>query len=294
MSKKKMLNMQDASCSTDGGSIIISTARGMQNFIPKRIDFMDVIDLTAFINYSPIIFKDNYRCAANFLAANLCILDYDGNITLKQAKKMFAKYHAIIVTTKSHQMDSKNGKPILKQDRFRVLLRFDRTISSLDEYERIMRNITHELNSDEACTDGARFFYPNPYQVLWISTGRELVSTNKYNVTLPSKGNVTIKHAIKSDVVLAGDIEITDTNNITLLASQWTQELDDDETLSVHCPNPKHEDKHPSAFIAKAKDSESQIFLYCHSCGNMGTFPKITRKSIFKSGKGTNLCQKTS
>lgn len=286
--------MQDASCTTSRDSIIISTARGMQHFIPKRIDFMEVIDLTTFTNYSPIIFKNNYRCAANFLAANLCILDYDGNITLKEAKKMFVKFSALIVTTKSHQMDSKGGKTILKRDRFRVILRFDRIITSLDEYERIMRNITHELNSDEACTDGARFFYPNPHQAVWISTGRELVSTNKYNVTLPSTGNVAIKQTIKSDVVLAGDIEITDTNNITLFTSQWMQELDDDETLSVHCPNPEHEDKHPSAFIAKAKESENQIFLYCHSCGNMGTFPKITRKSIFKSGKGTNLCQKIS
>lgn len=80
---------------------------------------------------------------------------------------------------------------------------------------------------------------------------------------------------------------------ITLFTLQWGRQLDNDEPLSIRCPNREHDNKHLSVFIRKVIDSDNQVFIFCHSCGSMGTFLKITRSSIFKSSKGMRHVKKS-
>lgn len=271
--------------------IIMSTSDNLQQFTAVGVSFEYIPHITCYRNYSAVRYANGTRSSANFLSADLCILDFDGSITLEAAKKMLADYKAIIVTTKSHQMGSKNGKKIEKRDRFRVIIPFDKTITNLKEYERIMKNITLEYNSDEACVDGARFFYKNSFQEQWISSGNNPIDTTFY-AALPIKGHVRQSNTnLKlSDITLECDIDITSKKGQTLPASKWVQVIDADTTVTVHCPNPAHPDLHPSAFIAHATSDESKIIIFCHVCGALGSYPK-TKNPLLNTKKGTIQCQ---
>lgn len=256
-------------------NVQLSISNDIQNFRTIALSFESILEVTYSRNYSAIRFAHNTRNSANFLSADLCILDFDGNVLLDEAKLLFADYQAIILTTKSHRMSSKNGMEIEKRDRFRVIIPFNKRITSINVFERVMKNVTRDFKSDEACVDGARFFYPNPYQIQWISSGHKLIDT-KFYATLPTKGRVRQSNTkLKlSDITLKGDIDITNMYGLTLPASKWAQELDTDTTVTVHCPNPEHPDLHPSAFIAHTTSDETKIFIFCHVCGTLGIYPK--------------------
>lgn len=263
----------------------MSTSDNLQWFTTVDVPFQYIPEITCHSNYSGSTFKSGYRSTTNFSSATLAILDFDGNLSLEEAKILFSDKKAIIVTTKSHQCGSKNGKAIEKQDRFRVILQFNETITCPYKYQTVMKNLVREYNSDEACVDGARFFYPNPYQTQWISSGNELIDTTFY-AALPTKGRVRQSNtALKLfDITLEGDIDITNREGLTLPASKWAQELDADTKVTVHCPNPEHPDLHPSAFITQSTSDETKIFIYCHVCGTLGTYPKTKNPLTSKKG----------
>lgn len=267
-------------------NVQLSISNDIQNFRTIALSFESILEVTCSRNYSAIRFAHNTRNSANFLSADLCILDFDGNVPLDEAKLLFADYQAIILTTKSHRMSSKNGMEIEKRDRFRVIIPFNKRITSINVFERVMKNVTSDFNSDEACVDGARFFYPNPYQTQWISSGTKLIDTTFY-AALPIKGDVRVRNTNfkRTDIALKGDIAITNKDGFTLTASQWAQELDADTTVTVHCPNPEHPDLHPSAFIAQATNNEGQIFIFCHVCRTLGTYPK-TKNPLLNIKRG--------
>jgi len=108
--------------------------------------------------WSPIIFDGGIREQARFLRADWCALDFDdGEMTLDRAvNNVFADCIRVIGTTKSHQ----KLKAGVRADRFRVLLKFERPITSLDEYRATMVHYIEHHGADPACKDGARFFWP--------------------------------------------------------------------------------------------------------------------------------------
>ncbi len=245
------------------------------SFKSITISFEDIAEIiTCCKAYSPIIFNRNKRLALNFKYAQLCILDFDGSITLDDAKETFKDYQAFIVTTKSHQKAFKNDIKIEKKDRYRVIIPFDQPIYDINEYTTVMKNIVNKFNSDSACTDGARFFYPNPYQKLWVSKGRKLFEIKKYLNVSPKKGNtLELMNNEKADKSNNGDniinLPILAKDGRKMKSKEWVKVLSIKETITVHCPNPSHADIHPSAFITK-KNSDV-LFIHCHVCGFLGT-----------------------
>lgn len=107
--------------------------------------------------WSPITWRDGVRRQDHFRAVNWCVLDFDdGEMTLADASNLFCDMVHFIGTTKSHQKD-KGGRTC---DRFRVAMRFEKTITSLRIYRWNMHQILDRYPCDKACKDGARFFYP--------------------------------------------------------------------------------------------------------------------------------------
>ena len=252
--------------------IQLSISKGFQEFIPVSLDFNQLDILTCSKNYSAITFKNKYRTHKNFQEASLCILDFDENLTLEDAKELFSEYKALIVTTKSHQKTSKNGKKIKKQDKFRVILIFSKTIKDYMTYRTVMKNLTIKYNSDKACFDAARFFYPNPYQKVWYSKGNKTIDINIEQIDNVNSSLYKNTRTIKID---KNDPLLIDNMNNQLVASEWAQKITN-KTISIHCPNEEHEDVHPSAFISKSKKYENKIYIYCHKCGQIGIYPKLT------------------
>jgi hypothetical protein len=107
--------------------------------------------------WSPIIFSGSYRNKAAYQSSDWFGLDFDGGYTLDQALNDWCDTVCIIGTTRSHQKQKDEQPPC---DRFRIVGRFERTITSCDEYEHNMRKLVERYEADGACVDGARLFYP--------------------------------------------------------------------------------------------------------------------------------------
>ena len=140
-----------SSLSKERGSV--SPAVPVNTLDPKNV----AIYLAEFC-VSPIIWEQGKRKQQNFACAVWIALDFDdGKYTLKEALDDFKDHACVIGTTKSHGL-VKGDKPAC--DRFRVFVLASRVFSDADEYKRIMQKITHLFNSDKACVDAARYFYP--------------------------------------------------------------------------------------------------------------------------------------
>lgn len=108
--------------------------------------------------WSPIVFRDDYRCERNFEVSYFCALDFDSpEFSLREACKVFCDTQHIIATTRSHQ---KPKGEALACDRFRVVIPWEKPVSSLGVYKYLMRKVTERFDCDTACKDGARFFFP--------------------------------------------------------------------------------------------------------------------------------------
>lgn len=107
--------------------------------------------------WSPCLWEDGRRTQKNFKGAKFCVLDFDdGEMSLEEAKKIFCDCIHLIGTTKSHQKEKNNQIC----DRFRVLFVFDEPIYDLRLYRYNMHKFMRNYPCDQACKDGARFFYP--------------------------------------------------------------------------------------------------------------------------------------
>jgi len=105
---------------------------------------------------SPCMWGGGIRNKLNFRFADWFGLDFDEGLELEKAKVLFAPFLHVIATTKSHQVE-KAGKTC---DRFRVFLRFGERCKSVEDYEATAAMLINKYNSDAACKDAARFFWP--------------------------------------------------------------------------------------------------------------------------------------
>jgi len=138
----------------------VSVSKGNQNFKPVDDSFVDFATHMTFYNYSMSTFKDNDRKNKNFLFAEAVALDFDGGLTIAEAKLRFAQYQHIIAPTRSHQV-VKHG---IKCDRFRVVIPLDKPVDSIADYEETVKALLKaNPEADKACKDPARMFYPSTH-----------------------------------------------------------------------------------------------------------------------------------
>jgi hypothetical protein len=138
--------------------------------------------------WSPIIWEGNERKSKNFLEAGYCCLDCDEGYSLAEVisflkeKRLFY----VITTTKSHQKQKGEFPP---RDRYRIVLKFSRKITSLDEYKDNMRALIKLFRADRAF-DGARCFQPSTYH---SSSAGEKVLVKPYTVKTYDPQNTYLK-----------------------------------------------------------------------------------------------------
>lgn len=101
--------------------------------------------------YSPVKFKNGQRRKANFIRSELCILDFDYGMDIDEAIDVFQDTKHIILTTKSHTP---------RHHRLRVVVPFEEAITDVDQFEQTMACHIQSHDSDEACKDAARFYWP--------------------------------------------------------------------------------------------------------------------------------------
>ncbi len=108
--------------------------------------------------WSPINWKNGVRSTSNFVSSDFIGLDFENpDVSLHDIDQHFEDYWRIIGTTRNHQKWKGSEIP---RDRFRVLLKWDRTIHLYDEYAYNVENLINQLGADKSCKDGARIFFP--------------------------------------------------------------------------------------------------------------------------------------
>ena len=110
--------------------------------------------------------QNGYRKDANSLGGQKTIwLDFENDLTIEDAKKIFKGYWYVIYTTKSHRIKGKG-------DRFRVILRSkDELPNKTDDFKRVMQNIIKDFDSDGQCCNISRYFWGSPKAEFYHENG---------------------------------------------------------------------------------------------------------------------------
>ncbi len=120
-------------------------------------DVLTIRKIMRNFTWSPIVWRDGHRLKANFLSARYLAFDFENeDVTIADTINSHCDMWHILGTTRSHQQQKGDQHPI---DRFRLLLRFDRVITDLAEYEYNVRFHVKRLGSDLSRCDGASMFF---------------------------------------------------------------------------------------------------------------------------------------
>lgn len=151
--------------------------QGLDKFLEEDVNFNSLMDIASTKSYSLSIFRDNIRQIKNFISTEAIGLDIDNdddvNMSLLEAQEIFDSYKHIIMTTKSHQKSEKNGKPIKKTDRFRVILFLSQPITDPKVFQATWHTLKNLYPAiDKACKDPARFWFASPQVVSYRALGK--------------------------------------------------------------------------------------------------------------------------
>jgi len=240
-------------------------------------------EITAQFEYSASKFHNGKRTNKMAIGASAIILDIDDGVSLKKGIELFSSCKSLIVTTKSHQVDKKG----LVADRYRVILFLDRCIIDMLYYTSLMKIIIRHFGADVACSDSARYYSPNPNQLVYYSESKEIFNLSEFEEKLNDNENVApdtdrkqprkrvSQNYVHSALTNRIDLNLLLNEKITYyhLGMKITDTLENlikntdisDEAIKCHCfLNPKHEDNNPSAYIYH---NQENIYSKCVSCG---------------------------
>jgi KaiC/GvpD/RAD55 family RecA-like ATPase len=129
---------------------------------PITLASLDDLCIKVLLNsaWAPGVFKENKRTKANFQETHLIALDIDSGLSIDEARMRIIGHglEAIIAPSKSHQL-AKNGTI---GDRYRLVFPLDKPITNNEDFEATWAELFKLFpESDRACKDSSRFFYPN-------------------------------------------------------------------------------------------------------------------------------------
>lgn len=247
--------------------------------------FEDIVKVTRTYNYSPFIFKDDIRKGENFLGATLLIIDVDDGFSIDEAKEKLAGYKSIIVTTKSHQLDEKNGKSIKKCDRYRILIQLEEEIYDKEVYKKVISKLIEEFNGDRACKDIARFYYHNQKQIVYKIAGDKFYDISKYVVEDKASSSIIIENKNSEKIVLGSGTIVVNDKGKSYSVNEWIEQMPDKGKELVHCPlspeKHKNNDADPSCQMTRNKGF---LNFKCFACESSGYYnSSLSESKIEKS-----------
>lgn len=250
-------------------------SRSNQGIVEKEVDtlFEELYNVTAMQNYSPFIFSGGHRRNENSTPTPLMVYDFDDDtlLTLKQAKELCSHFKSLVVTTRNHLVEKK-GK---KSERFRVLIPLDEAPPK-ESYKSVYLTLAEMLGFKDAidtqCTDLARYYFRNAKQEVFYSSLEKIITLKEVEAFITEQPNEkphsmhTMGLKINDDIL---DNELASTyvfkNGRTFESYEY---LETGKTEPIRCFNHHHEDKHPSAFIGRSKES-NRLMVFCKNCNEV-------------------------
>lgn len=252
-------------------SIGKTNRRDETRFEEGRIPFRDISHVVCgHLAYSAASFKDSYRKASNWLSGDdIIILDVDNDdkeLSLEDAKVLFADHICIIATTKSHRVDK--GKKGVK-DRYRVVFPTSALEGvSKERYKDIMLNLVEDFGVREfvdepALIDVARFYFGCPGCDVWCSSGDQIINWEVYDVAREEgKASTSVIRTGAKNLLPEGQVFESSGKSVGWDAFDA---LKVGETSPVRCIEGSHKDRNASAFIGRSKGS-GNLFFKCSGC----------------------------
>ncbi|WP_413560750.1 hypothetical protein [Bdellovibrio sp. HCB209] len=116
-------------------------------------------------NWSPGVFRDNYRKLDNFISADVIGLDIDEGMGIEQCKLVLdsAGMKYVIAPSKSHQKPKPKKGVEVVCDRFRVILFLSETCTNSAQLKATIKHVCKELSitGDKQAMEAARYFAPS-------------------------------------------------------------------------------------------------------------------------------------
>jgi hypothetical protein len=198
-------------------------------------------------------YQNGYRKTANFVDAGFLAADFDGTMTVLQAREnaFVRAYSGFTYTTASHS----------EQDhRFRVVFPLEEPITDGRQWANANLGLAHKLGSDATIGDPARCFFGSVNAEVWrndqVMPQEVWEDLAQYGAELRSAriAGVSINSAKK-----LGAAELVKAASGDLVA---LEELP--ENAAVHCPY--HDDRHASAFKVHSR-TLGGFGIHCRACG---------------------------
>lgn len=252
---------------------------GSHNKYFKRIiaELDDLEGIFKSFNYSLITWKidnnkkdEDYnrgRESATFESASGLVIDIDKNLTIYDAVERLKKekYNYIIITSKNHLKDAyKEGEFSPAQDRYHIILFFNREVSDPGEYSALYSYFARFFpNLDNKCKSLDRYLFGSPEDAEYYNWFEgNVVNVDNIKVQAPDFLNMPIgeernlwEFSIDDEVVLSS-------GKVARVANILNKQ-------PCHCMRPEHSDRNPSAFIKYDVDKDKWM-SYCSGCGYVG------------------------
>lgn len=106
--------------------------------------------------WSPSVFFDGIRGENSFAFSDFMALDFDDGQTIAEIQRAFEDSAYLIATTRSHLKEKKG----VVAERFRLVVPWEERIRDLPTYRASIGSYIDRFEADQACKDGARFFWP--------------------------------------------------------------------------------------------------------------------------------------
>jgi hypothetical protein len=122
-------------------------------------NFADLQDIILKDDWSPYTFANGRRITADFIGGDVFAIDIDNGMSLADAEAKVRELNlkAIIATSKSHGVEKRG----VVADRYRIVFALSRPLATVEGVKACFFGLReHFPTLDEACKDGARYFYP--------------------------------------------------------------------------------------------------------------------------------------
>lgn len=166
----------------------ISRMHDLVQCTPMEISFQELHQEIKDHEWSPFVFKENYRKKNNFLHTDVLVADIDENLSCKDAMERLQQYQlAYSLTFTRNHLRQKNNKVC---DRYRIVIPLMNRINSPLEYFFAWRSLSQIIpEMDMACKDQSRYYYPSLGVDPQYSTG--ILLDNGEKLDLPFDSAIT-------------------------------------------------------------------------------------------------------
>ena len=230
------------------------------------------------------------RTKKNVIELELLILDYDGGMSLDDAKEHFKAYEYVGYTSYNHLADNKTHK-------FRLVfplscpIPVQKTSSEIVIYEELSSSIEHFApRCDQVVLNPTQaYFWPSApaerisVSQVWTNKG-EVVDWKKWEVNKPDQ-NILTKS--QSEEKVNGKLSKNLNPHQIFKHKKGSVTANEVQGIIQNVSCPFHVDKRGSEFLIRYVDSDVVVF-YCRQCGTYALPPK-KQSNILDEGEGTSV-----